>query len=146
MSPCDMELLNQVRMTSPCQRLLILCIHNVYGPVALRIALYEKRVDDIEDPVLRNGSAYRKPNGMLFDQISLIQFRHRPVDRFLTNRVDDDRHERLSAGNTNRLASVGPNLFSIIDLLGKVRGTKLREQVAEYCAGGAPNEGLTTTL
>jgi excinuclease ABC subunit C len=26
-------------------------------------------------------------------------------------------------------------LEDIIDLLGKVRGTKLREQVAEYCAG-----------
>ena len=27
-------------------------------------------------------------------------------------------------------------LEDIVDLLGKVRGTKLREQVAEYCAGG----------
>ena len=27
-------------------------------------------------------------------------------------------------------------LEDIVELLGKVRGTKLREQVAEYCAGG----------
>ena len=34
-------------------------------------------------------------------------------------------------------------LEDIIDLLGKVRGTKLREQVAEYCAAGTPEETET---